>query len=413
MTLGDVLKQYREENKISMDDFAKKSSLSKGYISMLENNINPRNNKPIAPTLPTIKKIAGGMNIDVDTLLKLLDENQNISLEDNVSDKSGDSHTIAFGIRLKERREQLGLKQSDVAKMLGITAGAICNYENGVSLPKSNILFRIFDVLRCDANYLFQDEMSDELYDFKTTYQEQEYLKKYRAISKYDHDAKMLIDSTLDYLFNKLNIELKIKTQLDEQSLYISELGKAISDSQKKVAYRHVDFYQTCPSFTGEVMWKDVLKAEIEIPDNEKTKDVDFVITVDDDSMEPLYWNADMVLVQKADKIKLGEIGVFTLDGVCLIKEYGKDRLISRNPDYPPTLVNSGADLKCMGKVIGSLTEHSDEELDYMTQRRKHIRNYNRVYNMVAENGLEDDEETHEIVDKMLTAMKEKHGTNE
>ena len=48
-----------------------------------------------------------------------------------------------------------------------------------------------------------------------------------------------------------------------------------------------------------------------------------------------------------------------------------------------------------------------------MTQRRKHIRNYNRVYNMVAENGLEDDEETHEIVDKMLTAMKEKHGTNE
>ena len=66
-----------------------------------------------------------------------------------------------------------------------------------------------------------------------------------------------------------------------------------------------------------------------------------------------------------------------------------------------------------MGKVIGSLTEHSDEELDYMTQRRKHIRNYNRVYNMVAENGLEDDEETHEIVDKMLTAMKEKHGTNE
>ncbi len=85
MTLGDIIRQYREENKISMDNFAQRSSLSKGYISMLENNINPRNNKPIAPTLPTIKKIAVGMNTDVDSLLKILDGKQKISLEDEKS----------------------------------------------------------------------------------------------------------------------------------------------------------------------------------------------------------------------------------------------------------------------------------------------------------------------------------------
>lgn len=82
MTLGDILKQYRDDNKISMDEFSRRSSLSKGYISMLENNINPRNNKPIAPTLPTIQKIATGMNTDVDTLLKAIDQNQEISLVD-------------------------------------------------------------------------------------------------------------------------------------------------------------------------------------------------------------------------------------------------------------------------------------------------------------------------------------------
>lgn len=80
MTLGDILKQYREDNKISMDEFSKRSSLSKGYISMLENNTNPRNNKPIAPTLPTIKKIAIGMNMDLDSLFKILDGEQEISL---------------------------------------------------------------------------------------------------------------------------------------------------------------------------------------------------------------------------------------------------------------------------------------------------------------------------------------------
>lgn len=81
MTLGDLIKEYRENHNISMDEFSKMCNLSKGYISMLENNINPRNNKPIAPTLPTVKKISSAMNVDVDSILKALDSNQEIKLE--------------------------------------------------------------------------------------------------------------------------------------------------------------------------------------------------------------------------------------------------------------------------------------------------------------------------------------------
>lgn len=80
MTLGDIIKKYREQNNISMGDFANSCSLSKGYISMLENNINPRNNKPISPTLPSIAKVAYGMGIELDSLLKLMDDDQSISL---------------------------------------------------------------------------------------------------------------------------------------------------------------------------------------------------------------------------------------------------------------------------------------------------------------------------------------------
>lgn len=100
MTLGDILKKYRTDNNISIDEFVKKSSLSKGYISMLENNINPRNNKPIAPTLPTIQKIASGMNTDVDTLLKAIDNNQNISLKDDI-DLNYDS-SLNFKVEYEE-----------------------------------------------------------------------------------------------------------------------------------------------------------------------------------------------------------------------------------------------------------------------------------------------------------------------
>ena len=84
MTLGVIIKNYRYRNNITIGEFASACSLSKGYISMLENNINPRNNKPISPTLPSMAKVASGMGIELDTLLKMLDGKQSIQLiEDN------------------------------------------------------------------------------------------------------------------------------------------------------------------------------------------------------------------------------------------------------------------------------------------------------------------------------------------
>lgn len=68
---------------------------------------------------------------------------------------------MSFGTRLRERRIALGLNQGELGKMLGVTGSAIGNYENGISSPKADVLYRVFDVLQCDANYLFQDEMED------------------------------------------------------------------------------------------------------------------------------------------------------------------------------------------------------------------------------------------------------------
>lgn len=80
MKLGTIIRSYREEHNLSLDELSNNCGLSKGYISMLENGINPRSNKPIAPTLPTLNKIASGLKIDLDKLLHLLDSEQNINL---------------------------------------------------------------------------------------------------------------------------------------------------------------------------------------------------------------------------------------------------------------------------------------------------------------------------------------------
>ena len=61
----------------------------------------------------------------------------------------------------------MGLTQVQLAQALGVTKGAVGNYETGGSSPKADNLYRLFDILKCDANYLFQDEMKElETEDF-------------------------------------------------------------------------------------------------------------------------------------------------------------------------------------------------------------------------------------------------------
>lgn len=64
MTLGEMIKRYRKENDLSMDAFAKRSGISKAYISLLEKNKHPKTGKPIAPSIQSIKQAADGMNME-------------------------------------------------------------------------------------------------------------------------------------------------------------------------------------------------------------------------------------------------------------------------------------------------------------------------------------------------------------
>ena len=78
MHLGEIIKDFTKQNKLSMDDFSDLSGLSKSYISMLEKNINSSTGKPIAPTVDAIKKVSQATNIEFNKLFSLL-ENEEIT----------------------------------------------------------------------------------------------------------------------------------------------------------------------------------------------------------------------------------------------------------------------------------------------------------------------------------------------
>lgn len=81
MDLGEIIKNYRIKHDLSLRDFSKRCDLSYTYISMLEKGSDYRNNKPLSPTLDAVNKIAFGLNLSLEDLLKLMDDQQ-INLND-------------------------------------------------------------------------------------------------------------------------------------------------------------------------------------------------------------------------------------------------------------------------------------------------------------------------------------------
>lgn len=74
VNLGEIIKKYRDDNKLSMDEFAKMSGVSKAYISVLEKNKRPKTGKPVTPSISILKNIAKAMNISFDELFNMLED---------------------------------------------------------------------------------------------------------------------------------------------------------------------------------------------------------------------------------------------------------------------------------------------------------------------------------------------------
>ena len=99
MKLGEWLKRYRIAHKMSMQEMADICGFSKAYVSLLEKGINPTTNKPFSPTIQTFEKIARATGQDVDSLLKILDDEQLITIKPSSSSFSEEEKKLVDGYR--------------------------------------------------------------------------------------------------------------------------------------------------------------------------------------------------------------------------------------------------------------------------------------------------------------------------
>lgn len=101
---------------------------------------------------------------------------------------------------LKEKRQELNLKQSELAEKAGITLSAISNYEQGLREPKLNVLIKIADIFDMTLDELVGRERlegnSQPVVDIHD-HEEEELLKEYRQLSTDDKEKIKAIIKTL------------------------------------------------------------------------------------------------------------------------------------------------------------------------------------------------------------------------
>jgi len=256
---------------------------------------------------------------------------------------------MSFGSRLKEKREYLGITQPQLAQMLNVSKGAIGNWETDVNSPRATLLYDLFEILQCDANYLFQDE-TKELYKDEATPEEFEKLvKPYRGLDDYGKET--------------INIAIKRETDRTKQLQAARESSASSSAAVIEMASRTssltrlAEYYHSASAGGGIFILGNESSEKISVPATPENEIVDYVIKVAGDSMEPDYHDGDNVMVSQRVEIRHGDVGIFVVNGKAYIKEYGETELISRNPDSPNIKIAEYDNIVCMGKVVGRLEE--------------------------------------------------------
>lgn len=202
------------------------------------------------------------------------------------------------------RINDLGINAKTLSENTGISTGNISDWKSGRSMPTAKKLISLADYLNCSIDYLLGRTNNPEI-----------------------------------------NTETVEKTFRSPEELHKLTVKTII-----------IPFYRIPASAgTGSWLFDETPVEYTNVPKTEKTSAADFMLEVRGDSMQPKFSDGDRVLVKSSESIYEGEIGVFILNNESYIKKMGRNELISLNPAYNPIKLTEYDDIRCAGKVLGTL----------------------------------------------------------
>ncbi len=261
--------------------------------------------------------------------------------------------------RIKLLKAQKKITNEQLATLTGIPLGTLSKLLAGMSdSPKLSNIIAICGALDCSVEYIVSGT-PENTNNYTLTAEEISLIEEYRRLDQWGRD---LVGTVLSKTAAHLSASAQQTTADPEVSEKTARVLPAIrsynryaQEQRVRTGKRPIELYNLPVSAgVGEYLEEDLVET-IQIPNNEKTADADYALRISGNSMEPKYHSGDILLVQDAESVEVGEFGVFLLDGCGFFKIYGGDTLISLNPAYGPILLKEFSDIQCKGRVIGKL----------------------------------------------------------
>lgn len=99
---------------------------------------------------------------------------------------------VSIGERIKARRLELHLTQTDIYEQCGIASGVLSRIENGKNVPSVIAFHKLSEVLECDMNWLATGKSTD-MQNVVFYKNEERLLNGFRSLSEEDQDELMEI----------------------------------------------------------------------------------------------------------------------------------------------------------------------------------------------------------------------------
>ncbi len=224
-----------------------------------------------------------------------------------------------------------GLKQADLCNYIGIKYNVFTTWKTRGTEPPTKFLIQICEFLGVTPYYLLTGkEKSSSLPE-----DELELLTYYKELPERE--------------------QMKLIGRASALAEVYKEQAEAEELEEPTIEIRHS--YYKVSAGTGYNLNDGDQWDTIEVPDTPEANKADFALTISGDSMEPVYYDGDIVLVKSQPAIDNGEIGIFIIEDNGYIKKYGGDKLISLNAKYDDILFSdyNSEDIRCVGLVIGRI----------------------------------------------------------
>lgn len=126
---------------------------------------------------------------------------------------------MTFGEKVKKARKELGLTQTELGEMIGVSRRAVTSYETDAALPRTkDTYYKLAEALKVDVNYLLTE---GDVFVLEAG-------EKYGARGR--RDAKALVEELTGLFYNGEMIE----EDLDELMLAIQKAYVIAKENTRK-----------------------------------------------------------------------------------------------------------------------------------------------------------------------------------